>query len=135
MESLPQVEIALYLCILLREATASQTVAAYKNRTIIDDTIVIKVRSGDGIDRITGVQERHRRKLETVQPVPRVGAYRWLVDALNDKVMTSVVISISVVTVNIGGIADAAAFADIVCQGVRIHVVDREFESSGDTLL
>jgi hypothetical protein len=64
-----------------------------------------------------------------------VGTYDWLVDALNDEITTGVIIGISVVAMDIGGIADAAAFTDVVSQGMRVHGVDSEFKSRRETFL
>ena len=59
MVSFAEVEVALDLSILLREAAAPQAVPAYKVRPIIDNAVLVKVRAGDRVDRITGVYKGH----------------------------------------------------------------------------
>ena len=59
MVSFANVEVAFDLSILLREAAAPQAVPAYKVRPIIDNAVLVKVRAGNRVDRITGVYKGH----------------------------------------------------------------------------
>ncbi len=52
-----------------------------------------------------------------------------LVNPLNYKVMADVAVGIAVIATDIGRIADGSAFADVIVQRMRIHVVDREFKA------
>ena len=68
MNAFANVEVTLDLRAYLIESSSGKTIAALKERSIVDHTVIVEVRARDHVDREAGVDVSNRGDLEAVNP-------------------------------------------------------------------
>ena len=135
MNTFANIEVSLHLPADLREDPPIETVAALEKRTIVDHAITVEVRPCDLIDWKAGVLVSDGGEFEPVEPFQRRRLQGRLIESLDNEIMTYIAVRVAIVAMNVGRIADTAAFADVVVEGVGVHIVDREFKAARKPLL
>ena len=109
--------------------------ATNRGRAVVADTVVVEIDAGDGVDGEAGVQVGHGGELEVTEPVQRPLVELGGVDALEGKVVADVAVGVTVVAMEVGGIACVAALSDVVVERVGVLVVGGELEAARELAL